>query len=94
MRISVSSLVEQAIYNRPRVVDRSKQKVAKDVLEAYQLAQRLQSMVGPHQLLNSDIKPKASKLLNLLDFELTDWLCVTANQEATCAGPMGKLVWR
>ncbi|XP_036972042.1 histone H2A deubiquitinase MYSM1 [Acanthopagrus latus] len=35
---------EQAIYNRPRVVDRSKQKVAKDVLEAYQLAQRLQSM--------------------------------------------------
>ncbi|KAM9358024.1 histone H2A deubiquitinase MYSM1 [Symphorus nematophorus] len=35
---------EQAIYNRPKVVDRSKQKEGKDVLEAYQLAQRLQSM--------------------------------------------------
>uniref|UniRef100_A0A665VWA6 Myb-like, SWIRM and MPN domain-containing protein 1 n=1 Tax=Echeneis naucrates TaxID=173247 RepID=A0A665VWA6_ECHNA len=35
---------EQAVYNRPKVVDRSKHKVAKDVLEAYQLAQRLQSM--------------------------------------------------
>ncbi|XP_062251306.1 histone H2A deubiquitinase MYSM1 isoform X2 [Platichthys flesus] len=35
---------EQAVYNRPRVVDRSKHKVGKDVLEAYQLAQRLQSM--------------------------------------------------
>lgn len=35
---------EQAVYNRPRVVDRSKHKEGKDVLEAYQLAQRLQSM--------------------------------------------------
>ncbi|XP_059196799.1 histone H2A deubiquitinase MYSM1 [Centropristis striata] len=35
---------EQAVYNRPKVVDRSKHKVGKDVLEAYQLAQRLQSM--------------------------------------------------
>ncbi|XP_076583037.1 histone H2A deubiquitinase MYSM1 [Chaetodon auriga] len=35
---------EQAVYNRPKVVDRSKQKEGKDVLEAYQLAQRLQSM--------------------------------------------------
>lgn len=35
---------EQAVYNRPRVVDRTKQKEGKDVLEAYQLAQRLQSM--------------------------------------------------
>lgn len=35
---------EQAIYNRPRVVDRTKHKEGKDVLEAYQLAQRLQSM--------------------------------------------------
>lgn len=35
---------EQAVYNRPRVADRSKQKEGKDVLEAYQLAQRLQSM--------------------------------------------------
>ncbi|XP_070688254.1 histone H2A deubiquitinase MYSM1 isoform X2 [Pempheris klunzingeri] len=35
---------EQAVYNRPKVVDRSKHKEAKDVLEAYQLAQRLQSM--------------------------------------------------
>lgn len=36
---------EQAVYNRPKVVDRSKQKEGKDVLEAYLLAQRLQSMV-------------------------------------------------
>ncbi|CAL9695688.1 unnamed protein product [Knipowitschia caucasica] len=35
---------EQAVYNRPRVLDRSRQKEGKDVLEAYQLAQRLQSM--------------------------------------------------
>lgn len=35
---------EQAVYNRPRVVDRSKPKEGKDLLEAYQLAQRLQSM--------------------------------------------------
>ncbi|XP_072245979.1 histone H2A deubiquitinase MYSM1 [Leuresthes tenuis] len=35
---------EQAVYNRPRVADRSKNKESKDVLEAYQLAQRLQSM--------------------------------------------------
>ncbi|KAK7889322.1 hypothetical protein WMY93_024882 [Mugilogobius chulae] len=35
---------EQAVYNRPRIVDRTKQKEGKDVLEAYQLAQRLQNM--------------------------------------------------
>ncbi|KAK5907317.1 hypothetical protein CesoFtcFv8_005183 [Champsocephalus esox] len=35
---------EQAVYNRPRVLDRSKHKEGKDVLEAYQIAQRLQSM--------------------------------------------------
>eukprot|EP00066_Takifugu_rubripes_P023612 XP_011612878.1 PREDICTED: histone H2A deubiquitinase MYSM1 [Takifugu rubripes] len=35
---------EQAVYNRPKVVDRSKHKEGKDILEAYQLAQRLQSM--------------------------------------------------
>ncbi|KAM3620111.1 uncharacterized protein V6R79_018455 [Siganus canaliculatus] len=35
---------EQAIYHRPKVVDRSKHKEGKDVLEAYQLAHRLQSM--------------------------------------------------
>uniref|UniRef100_A0A3B5LQC5 Myb-like, SWIRM and MPN domain-containing protein 1 n=1 Tax=Xiphophorus couchianus TaxID=32473 RepID=A0A3B5LQC5_9TELE len=34
----------QAVYNRPKVVDRTKPKEGKDVLEAYQLAQRLQSM--------------------------------------------------
>ncbi|KAI4828763.1 hypothetical protein KUCAC02_022839 [Chaenocephalus aceratus] len=37
---------EQAVYNRPRVLDRSKHKEGKDVLEAYQIAQRLQSMVA------------------------------------------------
>ncbi|KAK3516605.1 hypothetical protein QTP70_021946 [Hemibagrus guttatus] len=35
---------EQAIYNRPRPVDRSRLKESRDRLEAYQLAQRLQSM--------------------------------------------------
>ncbi|KAJ8277831.1 hypothetical protein GJAV_G00080610 [Gymnothorax javanicus] len=35
---------EQAIYNRPRVVDRSRVKEGRDTLEAFQLAQRLQSM--------------------------------------------------
>ncbi|XP_057697405.1 histone H2A deubiquitinase MYSM1 [Corythoichthys intestinalis] len=35
---------EQAVYNRPQVADRTKQKEGKDVREAYQLAQRLQSM--------------------------------------------------
>ncbi|XP_066532896.1 histone H2A deubiquitinase MYSM1 [Hoplias malabaricus] len=35
---------DQAIYNRPRPVDRSRLKESRDSLEAYQLAQRLQSM--------------------------------------------------
>ncbi|XP_073499827.1 deubiquitinase MYSM1 [Phyllobates terribilis] len=35
---------EQAVYNRPRPVDRSKCKMGKDALEAYELAHRLQSM--------------------------------------------------
>ncbi|XP_061096731.1 histone H2A deubiquitinase MYSM1 isoform X1 [Conger conger] len=35
---------EQAIYNRPRVVDRSRVKEGRDTLEAFQMAQRLQSM--------------------------------------------------
>uniref|UniRef100_A0A8C2H2E3 Myb-like, SWIRM and MPN domain-containing protein 1 n=1 Tax=Cyprinus carpio TaxID=7962 RepID=A0A8C2H2E3_CYPCA len=35
---------DQAIYNRPRLVDRSRLKENKDSLEAYHLAQRLQSM--------------------------------------------------
>ncbi|XP_063056870.1 histone H2A deubiquitinase MYSM1 [Engraulis encrasicolus] len=35
---------EQAIYNRPRPVDRSRLKEGKDTLEAYELAHRLQSM--------------------------------------------------
>ncbi|KAI5619881.1 histone H2A deubiquitinase MYSM1 isoform X1 [Silurus asotus] len=35
---------EQAIYNRPRPLDRSRLKESRDSLEAYQLAQRLQSM--------------------------------------------------
>lgn len=37
---------EQAEYNRPKVVERCKPKEGKDVLEACQFAQRLQSMVG------------------------------------------------
>ncbi len=36
---------DQAIYNRPRLVDRSRLKENKESLEAYHLAQRLQSMV-------------------------------------------------
>ncbi|XP_076873372.1 histone H2A deubiquitinase MYSM1 [Brachyhypopomus gauderio] len=35
---------DQAIYNRPRPVDRSRAKENRDSLETYQLAQRLQSM--------------------------------------------------
>uniref|UniRef100_A0A8C7Y8Y8 Myb-like, SWIRM and MPN domain-containing protein 1 n=1 Tax=Oryzias sinensis TaxID=183150 RepID=A0A8C7Y8Y8_9TELE len=35
---------EQAVYNRPKMVDRSRVKEGGDMLEAYQLAQRLQSM--------------------------------------------------
>ncbi|XP_069837419.1 deubiquitinase MYSM1 isoform X2 [Dendropsophus ebraccatus] len=35
---------EQAVYNRPRPVDRTKCKMGKDTLEAYELAHRLQSM--------------------------------------------------
>lgn len=38
--------LEQAVYNRPKMVDRSRVKEGGDMLEAYQLAQRLQSMVG------------------------------------------------
>ncbi|NXT97951.1 MYSM1 deubiquitinase, partial [Buphagus erythrorhynchus] len=35
---------EQAVYNRPQPADRSRCREAKDAVEAYQLAQRLQSM--------------------------------------------------
>ncbi|KAM3914336.1 deubiquitinase MYSM1 [Leptodactylus fuscus] len=35
---------EQAVYNRPRPVDRTKSKMGKDTLEAYELAHRLQTM--------------------------------------------------
>nr|XP_020459234.1 histone H2A deubiquitinase MYSM1 isoform X2 [Monopterus albus] len=35
---------EQAVYNRPKVVDRSRHKEGKEMFEAYQLAQRLQSI--------------------------------------------------
>ncbi|KAF4797236.1 Histone H2A deubiquitinase MYSM1 [Turdus rufiventris] len=35
---------EQAVYNRPQPADRSRCREAKDTVEAYQLAQRLQSM--------------------------------------------------
>uniref|UniRef100_A0A8C5D113 Myb-like, SWIRM and MPN domain-containing protein 1 n=1 Tax=Gouania willdenowi TaxID=441366 RepID=A0A8C5D113_GOUWI len=35
---------DQAVYNRPKVVDRSKHREGTEVLEAYQLAQRLQNM--------------------------------------------------
>lgn len=44
--INFPSSTEQAIYNRPRPVDRSRLKESRDSLEAYQLAQRLQSMVN------------------------------------------------
>lgn len=89
MKLRVCPLIEQAVYNRTKVVDRSKHKEGKDVLEAYQLAHRLQSMVGRCQLLNSDIRP--------LGCELTADrlpLVVVADQEAACAGCVGKLVRR
>ncbi|XP_044156997.1 deubiquitinase MYSM1 [Bufo gargarizans] len=35
---------EQAVYNRPRPVDKTKSKMGKDTLEAYELAHRLHSM--------------------------------------------------
>lgn len=36
---------EQAVYNRPQPADKTRSKEGKDTVEAYQLAQRLQSMV-------------------------------------------------
>ncbi|KAM5148967.1 deubiquitinase MYSM1 isoform 2-T2 [Mantella aurantiaca] len=36
---------EQAVYNRPSPVDKTKTKLVKDTLEAYELAHRLQNMV-------------------------------------------------
>ncbi|NXM09351.1 MYSM1 deubiquitinase, partial [Tyrannus savana] len=35
---------EQAVYNRPQAADRTRSREGKDAVEAYQLAQRLQSM--------------------------------------------------
>lgn len=81
-------LTEQAVYNRPRMVDRSKHKEGKDVLEAYQLAQRLQSMVRTHKRMN---------LHTATLFKLQSWhncFLAVADQKAACAGHMGKLVWR
>lgn len=37
--------VEQAVYNRPQPADKARSREGKDTVEAYQLAQRLQSMV-------------------------------------------------
>ncbi|KAI5090482.1 histone H2A deubiquitinase MYSM1 [Silurus meridionalis] len=54
---------EQAIYNRPRPLDRSRLKESRDSLEAYQLAQRLQSMVTQCRI----TEPVYSCVLHLLD---------------------------
>lgn len=43
--ISLLHPVEQAVYNRPQPADKTRSKEGKDTVEAYQLAQRLQSMV-------------------------------------------------
>lgn len=43
--VSLVFPVEQAVYNRPQPADKSRSKEGKDTVEAYQLAQRLQSMV-------------------------------------------------
>lgn len=43
--ISLVFPVEQAVYNRPQPADKTRSKEGKDTVEAYQLAQRLQSMV-------------------------------------------------
>lgn len=43
--ISLLYPVEQAVYNRPQPADKTRSKEGKDTVEAYQLAQRLQSMV-------------------------------------------------
>lgn len=51
---------EQAVYNRPKVVDRSKHKEGKDVLEAYLLAQRLQSMVRLRNQMRSTTQRSSS----------------------------------
>lgn len=42
--VSPLSPAEQAVYNRPQPADRTRAKEGKDTVEAYQLAQRLQSM--------------------------------------------------
>ncbi|XP_066548263.1 histone H2A deubiquitinase MYSM1 isoform X1 [Amia ocellicauda] len=42
--VSLCVVSEQAIYHRPRIVDKSRLKEGRDAVEAYQLAQRLQSM--------------------------------------------------
>lgn len=66
-------------------MDRSKHKEGKDIFEAYQLAQRLQSMVGTHH-------PTA--LLPVVDFTTEELYVVTANEEEACSWHMGKLVRR
>lgn len=43
--LSLLHPVEQAVYNRPQPADKTRSKEGKDTVEAYQLAQRLQSMV-------------------------------------------------
>lgn len=64
-------------------MDRSKHKEGKDILEAYQLAQRLQSMVGTHH--PATLSPQ-------VDFSTDELYFVTANEEEACAWLMGKLV--
>lgn len=56
-------------------MDRSKHKEGKDILEAYQLAQRLQSMVGTHH----PTTPLAD-----VDFTTDELYVVTANEEEAC----------
>lgn len=45
--------VEQAVYNRPPPVDKVRVRDRKDTVEAYQLAQRLQSVVSSHPSLRN-----------------------------------------
>ncbi|KAG2461504.1 MYSM1 deubiquitinase, partial [Polypterus senegalus] len=54
---------EQAVYNRPRIVDKVRFREGGDTLEAFQLAQRLQSM-EPFQVL---VAPEALVVMDMIN---------------------------
>lgn len=88
-------LTEQAVYNRPQPADKTRSKEGKDTIEAYQLAQRLQSMVSQKYKATCDSVrvffdfqfPCKAFLSLLWSVDLTVWAVVLVWERDACEIP-------